>query len=41
MEDRIVWALLLIAVMALAFGWFTMQKLIARKKFKVRQTGRK
>lgn len=39
-EDRILLALLLIAVLALGFGWLTMRKLIERKEFRERQMGR-
>lgn len=39
-EDRIVWAFLIIAMMALGVGWLTMRKLIERKEFQKRQTGR-
>jgi hypothetical protein len=40
-EDRILLALLLIAALALGFGWLTMRKFIERKEFKERQQGRK
>lgn len=33
-------ALLLIAAMALCFGWLTIRKLIKRREFMIRQSGR-
>jgi hypothetical protein len=39
-ENRILWALLLILVLAAGSGWLLMRKVIQRKEFKERQLGR-
>jgi hypothetical protein len=39
-EDRIVWAVLLIAAMAMFAGWLALSTLNKRREFNARQAGR-
>jgi hypothetical protein len=40
MEDRIVAALAILAVLTLIAGWFVTRKISERRRFKLRQSGR-